>query len=169
MQRFLLLFVGVLAVGIFLGTLPPVEHWASEPWGVVLASLAHWILSIWDTGTIQAGNVLRDAGSGFAVAVDAECNGIDVVIVLWAAIIAFPSSLRSKAFGMLFGLLALQSLNLVRILSLFYIGTWNEEAFTWVHHNLWQGLMILGVLLTFMLWLRLSASPRGWASSGRGS
>ncbi len=155
MKRFLLFFIGALAAGIFVLTLPPVKHVVSEPWGTVLAAATHWLVSLWDGEISQTGNVLRDARTGFAVSVDAECNGVDAVVVLWAAIIAFPATYLRRALGLLLGLVLIQSLNLIRIMSLLYLGSWNQAVFTWVHHNLWQGLMILGVMLTFMLWLWL--------------
>jgi exosortase H (IPTLxxWG-CTERM-specific) len=166
MARFVLIFLVCLGLGVLLVTTPAVKHLFSEPWGQMLAWVSQGIMSLWDDGVTRNGNVLSHATSAFAVSVDAECNGIDAVLVLWAAILAFPATLRAKLLGLAGGLIAVQALNLVRIISLYYIGQWNTNAFTWVHHNLWQGLMILGVLLIFLAWLHLLHARRHALAGG---
>jgi exosortase H (IPTLxxWG-CTERM-specific) len=154
MFRFLIVFLSILGFGVLLITQPEVKHVFSEPWGDLLASISYAMMSLWDGNVVRDGSVLTDPTSGFSVAVNAECNGIDAVLVLWAAVLAFPAGLRVKLPGILLGFFAIQTLNLVRIVSLFYLGQWDRDIFTWVHHNLWQGLMILAILLVFLLWLR---------------
>jgi len=157
MTLFLIRFLVLLAIGVSLVTLPAVRHVFSEPWGQFLAVLAHHMTTLWDGEVLRHGNVLSDPGSQFAVSVDAECNGIDAVLVLWAAMLAFHGSLRQKLLGIIAGFVALQAMNLVRIVSLFYVGQWDRDLFVWMHHNLWQGVIILWALLVFLLWLRISA------------
>jgi exosortase/archaeosortase family protein len=50
--------------------------------------------------------------------------------------------------------LAIQALNLVRIVSLFYLVQWSARAFEFAHLYLWQALIMLDVLLAWLLWLR---------------
>ena len=52
------------------------------------------------------------------------------------------------------GFFAIQLLNLVRIISLFYLGQWNQTAFDWFHLYLWQALIILDALVVWLIWLR---------------
>ena len=55
----------------------------------------------------------------------------------------------SKAFdplvpiGLALGFLAIQALNVVRIISLFYLLQWNPVWFEWAHLYLWQALIML--------------------------
>ena len=52
------------------------------------------------------------------------------------------------------GFLAIQGLNLVRIISLFYLGQWNRMWFDWFHLYLWQALIVLDALAVWLIWLR---------------
>jgi exosortase H (IPTLxxWG-CTERM-specific) len=97
---------------------------------------------------------LRSLDNGFAVSIQPGCNGIEASIVLIAAMLAFPSTWKHKLIGLGIGLVAIQSLNLVRIISLFYLGQWNMTVFEWAHLYLWQALIMLDALIVFILWLR---------------
>ena len=168
MTRFILTFLVILFLGVWLITMPAVKHQLSEPWGESLASISHGIMSLWNPGVARNGSVLSESESHFAVKVDAECNGVDATLVLWAAMLAFPARLRYKLIGLAIGFVTVQSLNLLRIITLYTVGQRNEAAFTWMHHNLWQGLMVLGVLLTFFGWLWLDRRHRPF-SAGAGN
>jgi exosortase H (IPTLxxWG-CTERM-specific) len=61
--------------------------------------------------------------------------------------------------GMAAGLVAIQVLNVVRVISLFYLGQWSAAAFEWAHLYLWQALIMLDALVVWLLWLR--ALPSG--------
>ena len=39
-------------------------------------------------------------------------------------------------------------------ISLFYIGQWNLDLFTWTHLYLWPVLIMLDVLVVFLIYLR---------------
>jgi len=56
--------------------------------------------------------------------------------------------------GFVVGFFAIQALNLVRIVSLFYLGQWNQVAFEWFHLYLWQALIIMDALVVWLIWLR---------------
>jgi exosortase/archaeosortase family protein len=51
-------------------------------------------------------------------------------------------------------LVAVQALNVVRVISLFYLGQWSVAAFEWAHYYLWQALIMLDVLVVWLLWIR---------------
>jgi exosortase H (IPTLxxWG-CTERM-specific) len=68
---------------------------------------------------------------------------------------AFPSSWRHKLIGILrWVCLAVQGLNVVRVISLFYLGQWNTQVFNFAHEYLWQALIMLDVLIVWLLWIR---------------
>jgi exosortase H (IPTLxxWG-CTERM-specific) len=121
-------------------------------------SLVAWIsaalIEFWDAGVASSGKIIWDKASGFAVSIEAGCNGVEAGIVLIAAMLAFPASVRQKLVGISIGMLTVQALNLIRIISLFYLGQWNQTAFEWAHLYLWQALIMLDVLLVFLVWLR---------------
>ena len=70
-----------------------------------------------------------------------------------------PSPFKSKIIGFVIGFFAIQALNLVRIISLFYLGQWSMVAFEWFHLYLWQALIILDALVVWLIWLRTLPRP----------
>lgn len=64
-----------------------------------------------------------------------ECTGIEAVIFLVPAMLAFPSSWRAKIAGMALGLSVMAVLNFLRVLSLCYIGTFWVERIAIPHHR----------------------------------
>ena len=122
MLRFLLLFVGVLITLFSVEMLNPVQHAVIQPFTGLLASLSTALILPFDQDVIAQGRVLRDATSGFAVSIESGCNGVEAAIVLVAGIAAFPAALIQKCVAIVAGFLFVQALNIVRILSLFYLG-----------------------------------------------
>lgn len=154
MVRFFLWFVGLLAA-LFLFELTPVaQKYLVVPWTNALASISTSIVSVFDPNVEASGKIIRSTTNNFAVSIEAGCNGIEAILVLFAAIIAFPSPWRHKILGMLVGLVAVQALNIVRVISLFYIGQWNFAAFEWAHQYVWQALIMLDVLVVWLIWVR---------------
>ena len=154
MSRFFLTFFLLLLV-LFTAELTP---WAQNaivlPFTSAIARLSAGLIQIWDDQVAAQGKVIWDTVSGFAVSIEAGCNGVEPAIVLVAALLAFPASWGEKLIGMAVGLVTIQVLNLVRIITLFYLGQWDKTVFEWAHLYLWQALIMLDVLVVFLLWLR---------------
>jgi exosortase H (IPTLxxWG-CTERM-specific) len=82
--------------------------------------------------------------------------------VLIAAVVAYPASWKARISAIALGFLAIQVLNIARIISLFYLGDWDIDIFSWVHLYLWPSLIMLDVLVVFIVYLRyLSRKPSG--------
>jgi exosortase H (IPTLxxWG-CTERM-specific) len=158
--RFFVLFT-VLLVGLFtLEILQPVERLVILPFTSLVADVSVWLITLFDDNVIAASNVIRDKASGFGVRIERGCNGVEALIILFAAIFAFPAPLKNKLIGFAIGFVAIQGLNLVRIISLFYLGQWNQVAFEWFHLYLWQALIILDALVVWLVWLRTLPQAR---------
>ena len=74
--------------------------------------------------------------------------------MLIAGIVAFPALVKNKVVAILAGFLFVQALNIVRIISLFYLGQWNYTVFEWFHLYLWPVLIMLDVLIVFAVYLQ---------------
>ncbi|NBB93663.1 MAG: exosortase H [Gammaproteobacteria bacterium] len=154
MLRFSILFV-VLLLGLFtIEVLQPVQANVILPFTAGIAKVSVFLIEMFDTGVYSAGKVITDIESGFAVSIEPGCNGVEALIILFAAIFAFPAPLKNKLIGFAIGFVAIQALNLVRIISLFYLGQWNMTWFEWFHLYLWQALIILDALVVWLIWLR---------------
>jgi exosortase H (IPTLxxWG-CTERM-specific) len=154
MTRFFILFT-VLLVGLFtLEILQPAEKYVILPFTSFIADISVWIIQMFDDNVMAISNVIRDKTTGFGVRIERGCNGVEAVIILFAAIFSFPAPIKHKLIGFTIGFFAIQALNLVRIVSLFYLGQWNQVAFEWFHLYLWQALIIMDALVVWLVWLR---------------
>jgi len=164
MARFFIIFL-LIQAGLFAAELTrPVQKALVIPFTEGIAAISAWLVTRFDDGVVSQGIILRDQASGFAVSIEAGCNGVEATIVLVAAMLAFPSPWRHRLWGMLIGFLTIQAMNLLRIITLFYLGQWNQTAFEWAHLYIWQALIMLDVLVVFLIWLRFL--PRGDSADG---
>jgi len=160
MIRFFVLFT-VLLVGLFtLEILQPAEKYVILPFTSFVADVSAWFIQFFDDNVMSISNVIRDKTTGFGVRIERGCNGVEALIILFAAIFAFPAPIKHKLLGFTIGFFAIQALNLVRIVSLFYLGQWNQVAFEWFHLYLWQALIILDALVVWLVWLRTLPQAR---------
>ena len=154
MRRFVLLFL-VLLTGLFLFSLLPWgQRWFVEPFTAGLAGFCTWLVRLVDADVSTWGAIIQSTRNGFAIEIRPGCNGVEAMIILASAILAYPSTWRHKAVGLSLGMVAIQALNVVRIISLFYLGQWSETLFQWFHLYIWQALLVLDALLVWLVWLR---------------
>ena len=153
MSKFLFIFLAALSALFTIELLIPVQQQVIQPFTTGLATISAAIITPFDENVISSGRVLRDAIGGFAVSIESGCNGVEATIVLIAGVLAFPASIKQKALAISLGFMAIQSLNIVRIISLFYLGQWNYTIFEWFHLYLWPILIMLDVLIVFAVYL----------------
>lgn len=139
--------------------LNPVQAAVIQPFTTFLAWIAASVILPFDDTVISSGRVLRDSVSGFAVSIEAGCNGVEASIVLIAGVLAFPATWGQRLAAITLGFTAIQVLNVLRIVSLFYLGQWNLEIFEWTHLYFWPVLIMLDVLLVFAFYLRWLSRP----------
>ena len=154
MTRFLLLFCGVLGGLFAIEMLKPVQEAVIQPFTGILATISTALILPFDDTVIAQGRILRDATTGFAVSIEAGCNGVEAAIVLIAGIVAFPATIQNKLIAIVAGFFFVQALNIVRIISLFYLGQWSYTVFEWFHLYLWPVLIMLDVLVVFAIYLQ---------------
>jgi len=165
MVRFFLLFLALQAALFGAELSPWVQTYFVIPWTNQLASISAYLVTLFDPNVVATGKVLRHAVNGFAVSIEAGCNGVEATIVLLAAILAFPAPWKNKVIGLLAGTVAVQGLNVVRVISLFYLGQWDFQVFEWAHLYVWQALIMLDVLIVWLVWVR--TLPKTQGSDGR--
>ena len=96
----------------------------------------------------------RLTSSAFAVDVKNGCNGVEAMLILVAAVLAFPAGGRARAAGVAAGVIVLQAANLVRVVSLFWLGAHHRSVFELFHAAVWQTALILLAVGLFVLWTR---------------
>ena len=161
MIRFAVLFFVFVTVLFAAELTPPVQHALVIPWTEGLARLSAGLVTVFDSEVIAHGRILQSTRNNFMVSIEAGCNGIEAALVLIAAMLAFPAPWKHRLAGIMIGLLAVQVLNVVRVVSLFYLGQWDATAFEWAHLYLWQALIMLDVLIVWLIWIRTLPGTSG--------
>lgn len=154
MKRFLFIFVIILLALFGLKMLPSVQQAVVEPWTSLVARVSIAIVQWIEPDVITFGRVVRSPTVAFGISVDPLCSGLEACIVLTAGILAFPATWGERLLGLLLGFIVVQAVNLVRIVSLFFIGQWNPKLFDIAHLIVWQALIMLTVIVIWLLWVR---------------
>ncbi len=123
----------------------------------VLAEISGAFLSLFDGDIAVRGT--RISNRVFAVEIAQGCDAIQVCSLLAAAVIAFPVGLRRKLRGLALGILWLQLLNLLRIITLFWIGAHFSRVFQTAHEVVWPGILITITIAIWILWVRWETQP----------
>jgi exosortase H (IPTLxxWG-CTERM-specific) len=165
MARFVGVFLAIVLALLGAELTPPGQRLVVLPWTHVLTMGSATLIALFDPHVVAVGNILQSSRNGFAVAIEAGCNGLEAAIVLVAAMTAFPAPWTYRLAGIAAGLAAIQALNVVRVISLFYVGQWSPGLFEWAHLYLWQALIMLDVLLVGLVWMR--ALPRPTTAGAR--
>ena len=132
-----------------------------------LVNVSHRAIALFGGKARVEGAILREPASGFAVEMKDGCNAVNVTILLWSAMLAFPSPWRPKLLGLLAGSLIIQVLNIIRFISLFYIGQHSMSWFDFAHGYLWESLLVLDTMVVFWLWTSRVGRLRAVPHAGR--
>jgi exosortase H (IPTLxxWG-CTERM-specific) len=154
MLRFILTFAILLVALFTIELLQPVQAYLIVPFTTGLAHVSVFLMRLFDTRVIAQGDTIVDALQGGGIQIVAGCNGVEAVLILVSAVLAFPAPWKHRAAGIAIGFVAIQALNLVRIISLYYLQRWNQAWFDWFHLYLWQALIVLDALVFWLVWLR---------------
>ncbi len=154
---FLLKFVLFLVI-FFVATAPrPMNDAFVEPFTAGVARVGGWTAALFGEDVKMVGTAI--VSPRFAVNVRTGCNGLETIYIFFAGVLAFPAPWIRKLWGLLLGFFAIQLLNNVRIVSLFYIGVYFPQHFEDSHIVIWQVIVILFGVALFLLWADRYARP----------
>jgi archaeosortase B (VPXXXP-CTERM-specific) len=108
------------------------------------------ILNALGTGVQVDGTLVSSAD--FSMIIVNECTGIISMIILLCAFFSYPCKIKGKLLGIAIGMPTLFLLNLIRVVTLFYIGTFLPDFFETTHILVWQSIMILAVIAIWIVW-----------------
>ena len=151
MARFLILFCICLLAGFIL-LFTPFTQPAVDGFSRGIVWLAAVLIRLCGGRAEAVADLMQNPVTRFEIRMANGCNGVNVTILLWAAVIAFPASWVQKAKGLLTGTLAIHFINLIRFISLFYLGQYNQRWFDFAHMYVWESLMMLDTLVVFWTW-----------------
>jgi len=151
-RRFLIRF-SLLIVGFYLVLAwNPINDHVVVPFTEVVAGASAKLLRLLGEQVSAHGTTIHSPG--FGVDVKNGCNGIEAVMLLASAIVAYPESWRKRLAGLATGVAIVELLNLVRVTSLFWIGAHRPALFSTLHVAVWQSAIILLSVATFLIWSR---------------
>jgi exosortase/archaeosortase family protein len=100
-------------------------------------------------------------GERASLGIAVDCNGVWAFVIFAAAVLAIPSSWRAKAWGLGLGVPLLWIVNLIRIVSLYYVAIHLPSVFEALHLYFWQFLIIGIAFVLLAAWAEyFAALPR---------
>ena len=94
------------------------------------------------------------SSSEFSMSIVLGCTALIPTAIFLAAVLAYPCTIRRKLIGIGLGIVALFVLNLVRTVSLFFIGSnASRSFFDTAHFLIWQPVMILIAIVLWLFWV----------------
>lgn len=165
---YLLTFV-VIALGLSAILMAPVvDRHFTQPFTASLVHICTFLINLFGGGVRADGTILAFADGRGAVRVEAGCNAVEVCLLLIAAILAFPATLKQRLIGVAAGVAAVQVINLLRIISLLYLARYAPDVFEFFHVWVWDALIMIDALAALMIWIRSlgPASPRPMEPEG---
>jgi exosortase H (IPTLxxWG-CTERM-specific) len=156
-SRFLILFLSILGISFTVIALKPVNDAFVVPYTTQIAKVSGVILGLLGEEITINGCDLRSPR--FAVTIYNGCNGLITSLIFISGVLAFPARWWAKVVGVIGGLIAIQIINLIRIISLFYIGIYIPKLFNSSHIFIWQSLVILAGVSLWIIWAHWLAAP----------
>lgn len=77
------------------------------------------------------------------------CNGLELIVLYIGFIVCMPSSFVRKIKYIILGIIALDLINVIRIVGLIYLREYFEAYFNFAHHFLFKAVIYLS---TFIMW-----------------
>ena len=154
---FLVLFLVLLGGSFALLSVNWVNDRVIEPFTAGIARASGVGLNLLGQQVTLRGTEIH--GPRFAVNIRNGCNGVEAMLIFVAAVLAFPSSWRSRLVGLVLGIAAIQVVNLVRVIALYLTGVYFPKLFDASHTVVWQSIVILFGVLLWILWANRWAAP----------
>jgi exosortase H (IPTLxxWG-CTERM-specific) len=134
----------------------------------LLAAVSAAIIALFDPAVLAKDALIVGR---FPLRIVMECTALDAQALFAAFVLAFPASWKKKLLGIASGIGVLGSLNILRIVSLYYIGLHWPEAFSRMHEEVWALTLVVAALLCFLVWTqwiaKTTTAPWSTGSHGR--
>ena len=128
-----------------------------------LARITGAVLNVLGERAAVHGNTVQT--ERFGISVVTACTGLFITGLFVVAVIAYPTRWRSSVLGVGIGIAGIFALNVVRLVSLYFVGVHFPGILDTVHLLVWQSLLIAFAVLLWLLW----AGSRRHASRAKGA
>jgi exosortase H (IPTLxxWG-CTERM-specific) len=154
--KFLLRFAVLLVVFEVPLLLDPVDRYVVRPLSALIATAAGGVLGVLHEHVIVKGTII--AAACFSVDIKNGCNGLETLLFLVAAVLAFPATWRQRVIAAVIGTILIQAVNLIRVVTLYWIGCHRPQWFASFHLAIWQTIVFATAVIFFAAWSRRAAA-----------
>ncbi len=155
--QFLVLFALILGASFALISVNWVNDHVIEPFTGGIATASAGVLQLVGQPVTQQGTLIQ--GKRFSVNIKNGCNGVEAMLIFLAAVLAFPAPWKSKLAGLVLGIVAIQLVNLIRVVALYLTGVYFPKVFNASHTVIWQTIVILASVLLWIFWANRLPRP----------
>jgi len=92
--------------------------------------------------------------SQFSMRIVRGCDAIEPTAAFVAAVLASPVAFWTKFPGVLLGAAALGVVNIVRLVTLFFVGVYARGALDFMHEDMWQAAFIVLAICFWAIWVQ---------------
>ncbi len=146
-----ILFLSLLIFGCWFLSIYGVQDNWEQRFTLITAKLAARILTY--LGMRVQANENSMAGLGFTVDIGPDCIAFYETFVFAAAIVSYPLRGKDKIAGVVLGVFAVWTTNLLRIIGLFLSGVYFPSVFELLHDHVAQAIFILFMVVLWVLWV----------------
>ena len=144
------MFVLYLVVGNLVLAVPWVDSGFVGPWTSFNATGAAALSRLIGIEAYASGTrISYELGS---LNVLTGCNGVEALLILVAAFLAFPSPWTRRLLGVLAGTVAIFGANLIRLVNLVVVAKFFPAWLEIFHIYIWQTLIVMIAFALFLSW-----------------
>lgn len=152
MTRFLMVYLFLAVAGQMVLTLDAIKP-VIAAFCLGLAQVCWCLIQLVDSGVTLTGAILRHGQDGFALEVTEVCSGLPTAWLLCAAVLSSSVPWRTKVWAAPTALAVVQTMNIVRLISLVYAGQGlDRTTFDVIHEIAWPLLFQVWAILWFLAW-----------------
>lgn len=150
--RFLLSFGLIFGGGYFiLAITPGVRLGLIKPFTFLLAKAVLAVINLFGAGAVADGALVKSPA--FILDIAMGCDGVEAMSLYLAGVLAFPTSWKARLVGLAAGLPAIQVINVLRLVGLYYAGIHLPSAAEVMHVYVAQTVVILFATAILIAWL----------------
>lgn len=162
---FLLKFLGIYFLGNIVYGLWVESYQLADPATYFVSVQSSWILQLLYPNINYAYNpdiphVWMSLGNRTVINIFEGCNGLNVMILYIAFIVAYRGSLKYTVYFMAGGILFIHLANLFRIALLFVVAEEIPRYMYFTHKFLFTGIIYAAVFLLWFLWVKYFSFKR---------
>jgi exosortase H (IPTLxxWG-CTERM-specific) len=159
---FLLLMIGQMVLFYILYYIPALQSKVFSHLVNLYADISSKVLNLFGYRVSVTGDSIYSAQ--FSISIKKGCDALEPMALITAGIIAFPSPVKFKMRGLLIGLSFLFLLNIIRIVTLFQVGVYNQNLFETMHIDIWQIIFILSGIVYWFAWVKKAVKKKKQSS-----